>query len=205
MNESDNLIPWNKQQYTRDSWGKFLVHDFSNPARALGYQIVERAIEQYNASTFLEMAFGQCYDYDHCFQQLPITYTGYDIVPQFVRFARAKFSNVDFRVGGFTDIVGAYDISYARHIFEHLDPRLYEMCLRRFLTATKHQAIISWFLRPGGQACYKRQDTIQFNIHSKLETLDIIEDCGFMCEEIDASFGNPTKWQHKIYALRKIR
>jgi hypothetical protein len=68
----------------------------------------------------------------------------------------------------------------------HLDPGLYDPCLRAMLRATKHLAVVSWRLTPGSEAIRWNPDTgmrgAWVNRYSRKKVLSLIGECGFRCE-----------------------
>jgi hypothetical protein len=201
--------PW-LPPITQKQWNHFLKHDFNSKTRESAAIIIEDWINRHadlGPFSLLEVGFGQCFDFRRYFlpmlnQKTLGQYAGYDITEQFVGFARRAFASIFrccFHVGGFLDLKGVFDISYTRHTFEHQAPEFWKDCLRGFLNAAKHLAVISWFIRPReveklewleAQGFMNNEVGAYVNKLSKKKVLAIIAECGFRVQIVDFDRNN---------------
>jgi len=135
-----------------------------------------------------------------------IVYTGYDITEHFVRYARAEYPGYDFRLGGFRDLDGLYDVSFTRHTLQHLNPALLEPSLRALLRAARALAIITWRTTPGREhLVWKSKSKLRpeggwVNTYDKKAVLGIVQDEGFHCEIRDCTSSGE---RDTIYVLER--
>jgi len=190
--ERDYKSAWTKP-ITKDTWFTF-SRRICNGARDVAFDIIKDYLKKFKQLPvqFVEVGFGQTYDFEKFAKELhdckKIIYTGYDITEQFVNFARSKYPGYTFNIGGFLDLEkNSFDISYTRHVLEHLDPNIYEVCLRSLLNATRKVCIVSWFSEPSEekfnweQSCGFGGVGAYGNIYSKELTYRVIEESGFVC------------------------
>ena len=193
--QSDARAPW-AGKLTKEQWDRFLSHNFKHPTRQLSYRLIEKYImkqpEEEMPLTFLEVGFGQCFDFKQCFQKMHdggiIRYQGWEIIKQFVDYAKEEYSGYGFRLGGFLDMEKDFDIIYTRHTLEHQLPKEYEQCLVNMLTHTKKLAVISWFQSPKDiERIYWEvnhgtgRTGAWVNIYDKKKILAMVETAGFNC------------------------
>jgi hypothetical protein len=176
---------WDEVQ-TYDQWLHFHRHDESIASRQAVYDVLDAWLEEHKADwplDLVEVGFGGAIDYELCFRSWRklgrVRYTGYEIMPQFAKFARRRHRGVDFREGGFLDLEpGGWDASYTRHTLQHVAPELYESCLRALLRAARSLCVVAWRMPPaeGHVACDWRSWQNTWNLD---ETRCIVEDEGF--------------------------
>jgi len=216
----DFTAPW-QSKITKEQWIQFLTHTFHQEDREKVYELLHSYLESISPPqsavtnsafyyksplTFLELGFGQCYDFAHCFMLLhdieTIEYTGQEVTPQFVEFAReefCKYNNYKFKVGDFNSLLKS-DIIYTRHVLEHQHPDNCYLFFENILKATKKLCIISWFCPPGEEK-FTWNDRDGFNhegayvnVYSKDKLNNLIEKYNFKL----TSYLN-----NKIYYMRK--
>lgn len=156
----DFKAPW-LNEISYKEWCKFLAHNYAY-GREEAYHIVRDYVGNKNKKLFLEIGFGNGYDFEHCFQYLHemghIIYKGWEITEQFVKYARRKFYQQDFcfSIGSFWDLNPVtnrhqnkeFDIIYTRHTLEHQHPRDGYNYFVNLLRATRELAIVTWFKPP---------------------------------------------------------
>jgi hypothetical protein len=212
MNKSkrDFRAPW-QNPITREEWDKFLSTNYRY-ARNEAYQEIRKEIKKSKNLSFLEIGFGNTYDFDHCFKQLhdsgQIKYTGFEITEQFVNFANEKYNDkYDFRLANFTDIKDSYDITYTRHVLEHQDPNNAYDYFKTLLQKTKRLCIVTWFATPKQKERLNWCERDGFghtgawvNMYSKPRILNIIAGQKFKLEIIKV------RWRRRyneLYIMRK--
>ncbi len=137
-------------------WRRFMSHDWGNPSRYLAYYLMADYIwGREDKVTVAEIGFGDCFDFRWFFRLLhdmgKVEYTGYEIMPEFVRHAKDDYFLYDtsFRVGGFMDLQpDSYDLVYTRHTLEHARPTLWRDCLATMLWAAKGSCVLTWYMPP---------------------------------------------------------
>lgn len=158
--------PW-KSKISYETWCSFLQHNFTDPSRQEIYKFFNQYLrinsEEPNKS-FLEIGFGQCYDFVNCFKNFHdmgiINYTGWDITEQFVKFANKKYNpdaffnkapiKYKFECGGFQHLVEKnFDIIYTRHTLEHQHPSNCYRFFENLLEAVNELIVVCWFQVPG--------------------------------------------------------
>lgn len=206
--ELNNVIPWPSSQYVEsiERWRNFMIHDRTDPTRLVVNEAIEQSISE-DATVFVELGFGQAYDFQTFFRQLHdsgrIIYKGYDIVDEYVEFARRDYPDYEFEVSGFTDLERlSCDIIFTRHTLQHINEGLYPVCLTRFLRATRDLAVISWAMAPRGNGQYRfdHEAKIHWNTHSKQITDAVIKREGFVCTISSIS---TEKVLRKMYMLQR--
>lgn len=189
VSEQRNEIPWPDSAYilNRKRWKQFMSHDFEDPSRQMTYAALEHRI----IGDFCEIGFGQCYDFEHCFKNWHdsgrIQYTGIDIVPEYVDFAKMTYPSYDFQVGGFSDLdYGSFDMVFVRHVFEHLSKGVFRTCFKRFLKISRKYANVSWAQRPiiGGNYRFIEEENVHFNAHDVGVVKELMDEEGYTLTEI---------------------
>ncbi len=192
----DFKLPW-LYPISKSKWECFLKHTFMEDSRVYVFEVVKSFLEGdvILPADFAEIGFGQTFDFSNFAKllqdQKKIKYIGYEITKQFVVYAKEKYPDYDFIEGGFRDLKkDSFDITYARHVFEHLDPLMYEECLESLLAATRKLCIITWFIPPREHEVFKwEKDTgcnnsgAYVNVYSKDKIFAIIKNAGFVCHE----------------------
>ena len=189
------------KNYSYESWHNFMQHDFLNPSRQIGYDIVSGLLTRDDFRyKFAEIGFGGAYDFKTSFKNLhddkKITYTGFDRTAYFVNYAKTDFPEYDFRVGEF-DTLGTltFDITYTRHTIQHAAPEVYQDWIRWMLGATKQVAIIVWH-PPCSQEHFDWKDGWN-NTYDREIVDSIIRGRGFFIE------AHPAGDEDEIYLLRR--
>lgn len=176
---------WKKQCPTYADWSRFMNHGYDDPSRQLAYDMIREYVNGKPPCSFLEIGFGDCYDFAQCFMHLHdqgrIQYTGYDITAEFVRFAQRSFPGYWFLAAGFAQLhPSSYDIIYTRGTLEHVAPTLWEGYLRAMLRATRKLAMQVWFLPPGrSMSRYDDKNGAWLNCYEREEVEAIIGQEGF--------------------------
>jgi len=193
---------------TPSKWHRFMFHDWANPSRYLAFYLVsDHYWKKERKYRFAEIGFGDAWDFRFGWKQMHdkgyIDYTGYEITANFALYAAVEFPNYNFQQGGFLDLErDAYDITYTRHTFEHIEPMLWRKCLARLLRATKELCIITWYMPPGhGKAMRKNwKDWGDYgswqNRYHRPDVLKVIDGLGWC----------PTFWEvgtNEVWALEK--
>jgi hypothetical protein len=176
---------WDEVQ-TYDQWLRFHRHDETIASRQAVYDVLDAWLAEREADwplSLVEVGFGGAIDYECCFRgwrkRGRIDYTGYEIMPQFAKWAGRRHRGVDFRQGGFLNLKpGNWDVSYTRHTLQHMAPELQESCLRALLRAARRLCIVAWRMPPGEGhvACDWRSWQNTWNLG---ETRRIIEGEGY--------------------------
>ena len=150
--EEDFASAW-LPEVSMEEWESFLSSEPNDESRIYCYDYIRRICDGRSNLDFAEIGFGQCRDFHSCFKTLQdegrITYHGYDVTEQFIRYARRKFPEYEFQSGGFITL-NECDISYTRHTLEHQNPKEYQECLKSLLARTREECIIVWFIPPSG-------------------------------------------------------
>lgn len=200
---------------TYNEWKAWHRHDEDAPSRAAAYEILSQYLGERKEDwplDFVEVGFGSAIDFERCFKRWQkdraINYVGYEITPQFAKFARRRHRGCDFREGGFTDVeAGAYDISYTKHTLQHVSPDVYEACLLGLLRAARGLCLISWRMPPAdGHISYSHSPGIWQNTWNRAKTDALIRNEGFDIEvhEFDpAEFGMEYHLGNSLYVLRR--
>jgi hypothetical protein len=200
---------------TYKEWKTWHRHDEDAPSRAAAYEILGGYLGERKADwplDFVEVGFGSAVDFERCFKAWQkdgaIRYVGYDITPQFAKYARRRHRGCDFREGGFTDLkAGAFDVSYTKHTLQHVSPDVYEDCLRGLLRATKWFCLISWRMPPGGgHIAYSANPGIWQNTWNKAMTDELIREEGFDIQVHEFSveeFGQEYADGNSLYIMRR--
>jgi hypothetical protein len=204
-NYSEGL--WNSIQTYQD-WKKFHRHDESIESRSVAYEILSGFLQSHANHwplDFVEVGFGSAIDFERYFKQWQkdgaINYIGYEVMPQFARFARYRHKGCDFREGGFLDLdLLAYDIAYTRHTLQHIAPDLYEPCLRALLASTRGLCLISWRMPPKGDGCIRCDERSWQVAPNEQKTLSLIKQAGFGIEIRQFTSGDTNE---SIYILRR--
>lgn len=203
---------WSEVQ-TYQQWKQFHRHDESVISRAAAYEILSGYLQGRADDWplgFVEVGFGSAIDFERCFKQWQkdgaISYVGYEVMPQFVRFARKRHRGCDFREGGFLDLDPlAYDVAYTRHTLQHVNPDLYEPCLRALLGATRGLCVISWRMPPAEG--HIASDWRSWQVTPNRERTDaLIREAGFDIEvrEFPADvYGQEYAEGNSIYILKR--
>jgi hypothetical protein len=201
-NYSEGL--WNEHD-TKEVWDRFQAHDWDALSRQMACQFIRSYLKRKRkAYDFAEVGFGGAYDFRVCFKALhdagKIHYTGWDITPQFVRYASEEYPGYDWRVGGFANLEpGGYDITYTRHTLQHVSPDVYDDCLRALLRATRKLCLIGWRMPPADEEHIASDYRSWQNTWGRERTHRIIEEEGFSLEIVE--FNDPDG--ENIYVLRR--
>ncbi len=213
----DFKVPW-LEKISYEEWCKFLSHNYAY-GREEAYHVIRDFVGNKQKQAFLEIGFGNGYDFEHCFQYLHemgnIIYSGWEITEQFVKYARRKFYRQDycFNVGSFWDLNPAtsrhqdkeFSIIYTRHTLEHQHPCDGYPYFANMLKSTKKLAIMVWFKPPGlekftwndrdgdGQGAY-------VNTYSKEKLMLIVKKFDFNLKKIDINY---KKFRNQIWILCK--
>jgi len=201
----DFKAPW-LNEISYEDWCKFLAHNYAY-GREEAYHIVRDYVGNKNKKLFLEIGFGNGYDFEHCFQYLHemghIIYNGWEITEQFVKYAKRKFYNQDFcfSLGGLNDLVSFepcsyvanFDITYTRHTLEHQHPNNGYEYFENLLRATKELAIITWFKPPKKEKfTWNDRDGenkgAYVNTYSKEKLMSIVKKIGFNLEIVSIQY-----------------
>lgn len=210
--------PW-LNEISYEEWCKFLNHN-KNYGREEAYKIIKDFVAPLPKQTLLEIGFGQCYDWQKCFQLMcafeQIKYTGWEITNQFIFYAKKKYPNYEFcfKTGSFRDLnpitsrhqQKKFDITYTRHTLEHQHPDNCYKYFENILQSTKKLSIIIWFKIPNiekftwndrdgrGQGAY-------VNTYSKEKLLNIIYKNNFKLNIIDIKY---KKNINQLWEMRKL-
>jgi len=200
---SENL--WGSVQ-TLEEWETWLQHSWNEPSRYTAYRVIRDLVERVPAvTTFGEFGFGGAFDFLSCFKELhdtgQIVYTGWDLTEKFVEFAKSAYPSYAWRIGGLLDVApNRYDVTYSRHILQHVSPNVYEDCLRAQLNATLRFSIIVWRYPP------QEPEYIHMGCKNSWQTAwgfdrthRIIEDSGFKSHIVEVEDS-----QENIYTMRRI-
>lgn len=205
--DKDFRAPWAKP-ISYEEWRGFLAHDFHNPSREVAYGIINNFFRNdFYRRSVCEIGFGQCLDFINLFKPMcgyGLIYRGYDITPQFVKYAKKEHPGHNFEVGGFDNLPPSqYDITYTRHTLEHQHPHDYKLALYKLLQATRELCIITWFLPPQKQEHIFWSETDGFdntgcwvNTYDQDKIFEIIEQAGFDREIIQSG-------TNQVYVLRR--
>lgn len=99
----------------------------------------------------LEAACGSANDYRSlagCGLGRLLDYTGFDLCEKNVANARVMFPGVRFEVGNVFEIAatdGAYELSFAHDLFEHLSPEALPVAVRELCRVTRHGLCVGFF------------------------------------------------------------
>lgn len=199
-------------------WCEFLSHNYAY-SREEAYHIIRDFVGNKQKQTFLEIGFGNGYDFEYCFQYLHeignIIYSGWEITEQFVKYARRKFYRQDycFNIGSFWDLNPAtsrhqnkkFNIIYTRHTLEHQHPHYGYNYFANLLRATKELAIVTWFKPPGlekftwndrdgnGQGAY-------VNTYSRPKLIEYLIENNFDLEILSVQY---KKVYNEIWAMKR--
>ena len=150
-NDRDFRLPWTKP-ITKQEWKTFLDFNFGNESRPIAYSVVSELVSAFHGVEFLEIGFGQCYDFINCFKPAhdsgSMVYSGVDITEQFAKYAKEEYPEYRFGVGGFMDIDKDYDIIYTSQTLEHQHPYEFEHSISNMLNHSKVACVIVWFQSP---------------------------------------------------------
>lgn len=196
-----------------NEWKAWHRHDEDAPSRAAAYEILGGYLGERKDDwplDFVEIGFGSAIDFENCFKAWQkdgaIRYVGYEIMPQFAKYARRRHRKCDFREGGFTDLeAGAFDISYTKHTLQHVSPDVYEDCLRGLLRAARGLCLISWRMPPAEGHLAWSAKTWQNTWNLEL-THRVIEGEGFdiQIHEFDAAiYGEEYFRGNSLYIMRR--
>lgn len=218
--DHDFTAPW-KKPITEESWQAFLKHNFDDPSRVEIYRFFDQYFRSlmghtFQTKSFLEIGFGQAYDYFNFFKHYndigTITYTGWDVTKQFVEFAKKKemtqdlpYRNQRFYQGSFEKLYDeSIDILYTRHTFEHQHPDNCYKYLDRFLSKIGGLGVICWF-RPPAKEDFSWNDRDGFNhegayvnVYDRGKVMDLIRSNG-----LDVEISVTTNPINHIYKLFK--
>lgn len=181
---------WVKRDY--EHWLDFMSHDEDNISRQTAFSILDGYLSEHHGNqtlSFAEIGFGSCIDFIQAFKdwhdEARIVYTGYDITPNFVEWAKRRHPGYDFRLGGFDALVGrSYDIVYARHIFANQAPGLTRPYVHQMLESALSLCQIIWHVVPhdGSDVVHAKSQGAWVNCYRKSDILAIVEDAGFSCD-----------------------
>jgi hypothetical protein len=151
-NDKDFKKAWTGRQ-SKAQWRKFLNFSFGNGTRKPAYARISKIVGGEHGLNFLEIGFGQCYDFNQCFKGLHdsgnIRYSGIDITEQFANYASEEFPGYNFKCGGFLDVSPkSHDIIFTANTLEHQHPETYEQSLRSMLDGARKMCVIIWFQQP---------------------------------------------------------
>ncbi len=181
---------WLKRDY--EHWCDFMSHDKDNISRQTAFSILDDHLSEHysgQSPTLVEIGFGSCIDFTQAFKEWHdegrIIYTGYEITPNFVEWAKRRFPGYDFRLGGFDALAGhSYDITYTRHMFANQAPGLMRPYLHQLLESAVSLCQVGWHVVP-----HDERDVVRpkphgawVNCYNKGDVLAIVEDAGFSCD-----------------------
>jgi ubiquinone/menaquinone biosynthesis C-methylase UbiE len=105
-------------------------------------------VKQAGYESIVDIPCGLCIDYWGLVQEgIGIQYTGVDITSRLVEYVKRR--GAPAVVGSIEKIPypdNAFDMSYARHILEHLDS--YQAALTELIRVAKKEAFITFFIKP---------------------------------------------------------
>jgi len=170
-------------------WERMMHHDWANPSRYLAFYLVaDHVWKKERRYSFAEIGFGDAHDFQWGWRLLHdrkyIDYTGHEIMAHFALYASIKFSEYQFRQGGFMDLAAdSYDVTYTRHTLEHSNPKLWKKCLAKLLKAMKELCIITWYMPPwDSQPTRENWTGVSWqNAYCRQDVMKIIDAMGFMC------------------------
>ncbi len=213
----DFKAPWTNP-ISYEEWGKFLQHNMTY-GRKEAYDVINDCVSDSRRRSFLEIGFGQCYDFDCCFQRLHnfgnIMYNGWEVTKQFVEYAKRKypvysncFDNLSFdSLQLSTNITKyrAFDIIYTRHTLEHQHPNNGYKYFINILKATKELAVVVWFKPPGVEKLtWNSRDGdgkgAYVNTYSRAELTNIINQHSFELKKIKVEFKD---FVNEIWVMRR--
>lgn len=209
----------------KNQWDRWLGHSRKQPSRQAAYRCVwayllSRRQQARTVSTamktllrfrhripvFGEIGFGNAWDFKACFKQLhdtnKIVYTGWEITSQFVEFAKQEYPTYNWQAGGMEDVPpNTCDITYSRHVLQHVSPDVYDDCLRAQLQAARELSIIVWRFPPREREYIHYGDPRSWqNVWSIERTHRIIQEEGFDLKIVE--FDDPRN--ENIYVMRRI-
>ena len=187
-----------------EEWNKFLSHNYSY-SREEAYSAIKNFLEDKPVQRFLEIGFGQCYDFECCFKDLhrtgKIIYSGWEITAKFSEYARQKFPEYSSQfypgVWGFADLPEHYfNIIYTRHTLEHQNPLHGYDYFNNILKSTFNMAVVTWFKPPANEEKFTWNNRdgkgkgAYVNTYSKKKLLNILDSNGFNFKRISIQVGN---------------
>lgn len=183
---------------TPEKWRKFMFHDWMNPSRFLAFYIIaDHTWANEDKVSLAEIGFGDLFDFRVFFKLMDdkgkIKYTGYEIMPHFVRYASDEYWDYEFRRGGFMDLEPeSYDIIYTRHTLEHIHPMLWRKCLARMLKATRQMCVLTWYMPPTNTRLMAKNWTGKgwHNRYYRVDVFKVIEGLGFQVAVWDVNSGD---------------
>ncbi len=120
------------------------ARDFNTQSR----KALRHYIQQHNYTSILDIPCGAGTDYFGLLQDtIAITYQGIEITPKLVDFCQQK--NIPVIQGSIENIPlkdNSFDISYARHILEHL--HYYHKAIKELIRVARYEVLIVFFIPP---------------------------------------------------------
>lgn len=209
--EHDFAAAW-KQDISKPEWENFLLHTFNENNRPFVYNWLKEYVSQHSVASFAEIGFGQCLDFVQCFRELHdkgnIVYKGYEVTSQFTDFANETYPGYSFETKDFLrEDTPCFDITYARHVFEHQPPSQCYSTFETLLRKTNNICIIAWFRAPNKEEFLWvttdgfGQSGAYVNTYDLENVKNIIKQQGFKLEIIEV--GQPAPY-NTIYFIKRM-
>jgi SAM-dependent methyltransferase len=124
-------------------------------------------------------------------------YTGFDLCEKNVRNARALFPGVRFEVGNVFEIAaasGAFELSFANDLFEHLSPEALPVAVRELCCVTRRGLCIGFFqMDEMPEHIIRPVDEYHWNTLSLARTRELLAEQGFDVQPLH--IGTYLRWR----------
>lgn len=154
--EDKNFLDHNRAKL-HEEWWQFtlgntvtydLFADWLGDYRALSRQRVYQHVKEKGYSSLLDVPCGLCIDFKGLKQaHVPVDYYGVDITQKLVdRAQKRKLKVWQGSIENLPCEAAQFDMSYARHILEHLD--YYEKAISELIRVARKEVLIVFFMKP---------------------------------------------------------